>query len=166
MTVRHPIALAVNLVLGATTTVLVTGALIGSGWQPPADAALTTIHRTSTTLRHTSTTRVSTTTHPSTTPPTVPPTAPPYTGPTYPRITRPTVSTTSTSTTSTTIAPINGRLPVVPSTLPLTTHSSSAHVSPVFAALSGAGFFVALVIMAIQWIRTRPRKPSAGESPR
>jgi uncharacterized membrane protein YciS (DUF1049 family) len=55
---------------------------------------------------------------------------------------------------------------VVPSTLPLTTRSSSAHVSPVLAALSGVGFFVALVIIAVQWIRTRPRKASAGESPR
>jgi hypothetical protein len=61
----------------------------------------------------------------------------------------------TTTTTSTTIAPIDGRIPVPPSTLPLRTKTQSAHVSPVLAALSGAGFFVAFLIMAGRFILTR-----------
>jgi hypothetical protein len=46
---------------------------------------------------------------------------------------------------------------VTPSTVPLTTKQQSSHVSPVFAALSGAGFFVALLIMGVRFLLTRPR---------
>jgi hypothetical protein len=47
---------------------------------------------------------------------------------------------------------------VPPSTLPLRTKTQSAHVSPVYAALSGAAFFVVLVIMAIRFVQTRPKR--------
>jgi hypothetical protein len=39
--------------------------------------------------------------------------------------------------------------------LPLTTKKQSGHVSPVFAELSGVGFFVALVLIAVQAVLTR-----------
>ena len=69
-------------------------------------------------------------------------------------------TTAAPTTTSTTIAPIGGHLPVPPSTVPLRTKAQSAHVSPVFAALSGAGFLAAFLIMAGRFILTRPgRKP-------
>jgi hypothetical protein len=42
--------------------------------------------------------------------------------------------------------------------VPLRTKAQSAHVSPVFAAFSIAGFFVALVIMATRFVLTRPRR--------
>jgi hypothetical protein len=74
----------------------------------------------------------------------------------YPVYTGPTVTLRTTTTTSTTIAAIGNRLPVTPSTLPFSTKSQSAHVSPVFAALSGAGFLVAFVIMAVTFVLTRP----------
>jgi hypothetical protein len=47
-------------------------------------------------------------------------------------------------------------LPVAPSTLPFTTKQQSSHVSPVFAALSGAGFFAALLIVGVRFLLTRP----------
>ena len=84
---------------------------------------------------------------------------------TYAYLTTPTYyypppSTTAAPTTSTTIAPIGGHLPVPPSTVPLRTKAQSAHISPVFAALSGAGFLAAFLIMAGRFIPTRPgRKP-------
>jgi hypothetical protein len=56
---------------------------------------------------------------------------------------------------STTIAPLGNRLPVSPSTLPFATKAQNAHVAPVFAALSGGGFFVALVIVGICFVRSR-----------
>jgi hypothetical protein len=55
----------------------------------------------------------------------------------------------------TTIAPL-GTVPSAPSTVPFTTRPPSAHISPVFPALSGAGFFVLLVLVALQWRLTRP----------
>jgi hypothetical protein len=58
--------------------------------------------------------------------------------------------------TSTTLSPIGGHIPVPPSTLPLRTKAQSAHVSPVFPALSGAGFFVAFAIVAGRLVATRP----------
>ena len=63
-----------------------------------------------------------------------------------------------TITPSTTIAPLGARLPVSPSTLPFATKAQNAHVAPVFAALSGGGFFVALVIMGICYVRSRPAR--------
>jgi hypothetical protein len=67
-----------------------------------------------------------------------------------------TAAPTSTTSTSTTIAPIGSHIPVPPSTLPLRTKAQSAYISPVFAALSGAGFFAAFLIMAGRFILTRP----------
>jgi hypothetical protein len=56
----------------------------------------------------------------------------------------------------TTVAPFGDQLPVSPSTLPLTTKRPSAHVDPIFAMLSGVGFFVAVVILVAQFVLTRP----------
>lgn len=53
-----------------------------------------------------------------------------------------------------TIAPLSGG-PVAPATLPLVTKGSNAHVSQVFPILSGAGFFVALVIAGGRLLVTR-----------
>jgi hypothetical protein len=67
---------------------------------------------------------------------------------------------------TTTIVGIGGRLPVAPSTLPLTTMGSNAHVNPVLAILSGIGFGIALLIIAGRLIITRSggrdRKPVEG----
>lgn len=94
-----------------------------------------------------------TTAAPTTTPAT---TAPSKTAP----ATRPThITTPTTAGTTTTVAPIpgiGGHLPVSASTLPFTTKQQSAHVNPVFAALSGAGFVVALVIIGVRFLLTRP----------
>lgn len=95
---------------------------------------------------------------PTTTPQTAPPTTkapvtqtrPP--GPTIPRTTLPAPTTTAT-----TLPSIGGNLPVTPSTVPFTTKQQSSHVNPVFAALSGAGLFVALVIVLVRFITSRPR---------
>ena len=110
-----------------------------------------------------------------TTPPTtpVPSTAPPSTAPpaTSPPTTRPAVRQTfpprttvpgsTTSTTNTTLPSIGGNLPVTPSTVPFTTKQQSSHVAPVFAALSGIGFFLALIIVAVRfWLTRPPHQPS------
>jgi hypothetical protein len=103
------------------------------------------------------------TTHPaatSTTRPGTPFTPPPATvPPPYYRTVAPTFrtgSTTSTSsTTSTTLAGIGGRVPAEQATVPLPTHGTNGHVNPVYAMLSGAGFFAALVIMAGRFFYTR-----------
>lgn len=109
-----------------------------------------------------------TTAPPTTSPPTTSPpatTAPPQTSPATtatPRTIAPTrqtyITTPTTAATTTTVAPIpgiGGHLPVSASTLPFTTKQQSAHVNPVFAALSGAGFLVALVIIAVRFLFTR-----------
>jgi K+-transporting ATPase A subunit len=41
--------------------------------------------------------------------------------------------------------------------LPLTTKKQNGHVNPVFAELSGVGFFIALVLMGTQAVLTRRR---------
>jgi hypothetical protein len=69
-----------------------------------------------------------------------------------------TTTSSTSSTTSTTIAAIGGHLPLSPSTLPLATKGTSAHVNPIFAMLSGAGFFVALMIVTGRLVITRPRR--------
>lgn len=56
---------------------------------------------------------------------------------------------------STTIAPLGKSLPVSPATLPLTTRQTSAHVNPVFAILSGAGFAIGLLMVAARMFVTR-----------
>ena len=79
----------------------------------------------------------------------------------YPRYTAPVSVAPATSPPTaapTTIAPIGTHLSVPPSTLPLYTKAQNAHVSPVFAALSGVGFFLAAVIMATRFVMTRPRR--------
>jgi hypothetical protein len=143
-----------------------------------AQQSPTTVEQSPTTAHHTSTTHRTTRPTPATAPPTVKATttlpvkvAPTVPSPTTvaptprhyvprraPVATAPTTSTSST--TATTIAPIGGHIPVPPSTLPLRTKVPSTHVSPIFAWLSGAGFFVALVIMATRFVLTRPgRRP-------
>ncbi|MBV9662284.1 MAG: hypothetical protein JO337_14120, partial [Acidimicrobiales bacterium] len=68
--------------------------------------------------------------------------------------------------TTTTIAPLGGQLPVAPSTLPLTTKGTNGHVNPVLAIISGAGFGLALLIIAARLLITRSggrdRKPLEG----
>jgi hypothetical protein len=51
--------------------------------------------------------------------------------------------------------------PVPPSTVPFTTKTQSAHVNPIFARLSIAGFATAAVMVAFRVVRTRPgrRRP-------
>lgn len=61
---------------------------------------------------------------------------------------------TTAATTTSTIAPLSGG-PVAPATIPLVTRGSNAHVSPVFPILSGAGFFVALMIAGGRFFMTR-----------
>ena len=63
---------------------------------------------------------------------------------------------------ATTLAPLGTHLAPPPSTLPLTDKPPSAHVSGVLAVLSGAGFAVALLIMAVQYVLTRPRGRGHG----
>lgn len=70
---------------------------------------------------------------------------------------RPT-TTTSTSSTVVTI-PGGGAPPQVtapPSTIPLTTHESNGHVSPVFPALGVAGLVAVIAMLGAQWFLTRP----------
>lgn len=180
--------IAVDGVLGATTILLLVACVggVGFGQAAPVSVAATAKagHHPSTTVTNptptTATTQVPTTrtfvTVPPvqrTTVPVPPPTqarAPTYSIPTYsyPTYTPPTYTSPlyspptrllpTTLPTTTTIAPLGGHLPVPPSTLPLLTKGDSSHVSPVYAALSGAGFFVALCIMAGRWILTRPRR--------
>ncbi len=57
----------------------------------------------------------------------------------------------------TTIAPL-ANIPAPPSTLPLATRAESAHVSPLFAELSVAGFAIVLALVGLQWILTWPRR--------
>lgn len=93
-------------------------------------------------------------------------TAPPRTAPptTAPRVTQSPVRTftprttiAAPTTTATTLPSIvGGNLPVTPSTVPFATKQQSSHVSPAFAALSGAGLFVALVIVVVRFITSRP----------
>jgi Ca2+/Na+ antiporter len=68
----------------------------------------------------------------------------------------------TTSTTSTTIAAIGNKLPQVAATLPLTTKGTNGHVNPVFALLSGIGFFLVLVIMVGRFVATRPNRTKSG----
>jgi len=181
--VRHWLVTVINVALGVSTAAILAVAIVGPGsLQTPASAAqrirpageprtVPTAPRSTTTVTGTTVTTRTTlpaTTLPATTlPPTTVPhtttttkTTPPSTAPrptyVYPLYTVPFRTVPSTTTTSTTIAPIGGRIPVPPSTLPLSTKAQSAHVSPVFAALSGAGFFVAFVIMASRFVLTRP----------
>lgn len=89
-----------------------------------------------------------------------------YTSPTYSRhssttyhgYSTATVTTTPTTiapTTTSTVAPLPGQIKAPPSTLPLTTKRQSGHVSPVFAELSGVGFFAFLVLLGVQAALTR-----------
>ena len=138
---------------------LVTGPVRGAG----AAANRTTTTAACGILCHATTTSPATTLPPTTSagttvPPSTSPvtTSAPRTVAPPPRQTFPSTSFVPTTTTLTTIPGINGHLPVSPSTLPFTTKQQSSHVSPVFAALSGAGFFVALVIVVVRFLLTRP----------
>ncbi len=137
-------------------------------------------HRIPAALAQISTHRRSTTTLGTTTPPTTvrsvptttrvtPTTRPPVTRTvvsvprvTLPLVTLPPRTVATTSTTSTTIAAIGTKLPRVAATLPLTTKGTNAHVNPVFAMLSGAGFFLALVIIVGRFLASRPKRTNAG----
>jgi hypothetical protein len=66
--------------------------------------------------------------------------------------------TTASTVTTTTIASIAGHLPVSPSTVPFTTRGTSAHVDPVLAWLSGAGFLAVILIMAGRFVMTRTHR--------
>jgi len=71
-------------------------------------------------------------------------------------------ATTSTSSTVVTI-PGGGAPPQVtapPSTIPLTTHESNGHVSPVFPALGIAGLVAVVAMLGVQWFLTRPDRQS------
>jgi cobalamin biosynthesis Mg chelatase CobN len=71
-------------------------------------------------------------------------------------------ATTSTSSTVVTI-PGGGAPPPVtapPSTIPLTTHESNGHVSPVFPALGIAGLVAVVAMLGVQWFLTRPDRHS------
>lgn len=57
---------------------------------------------------------------------------------------------------ATTLAPIKGKLPPPPSTVPFVTRATSAHVDPILAKISLAGLALALLIMAVQFVLTRP----------
>lgn len=87
--------------------------------------------------------------------------------PTYSTYTTAQATTTVAPTTTTTIAPLGNSLPASPATLPLRTTGSNAHVNPVFAVLSGIGFFVALLIVAGRLLVTRSggpdRRPLPGD---
>jgi hypothetical protein len=75
-----------------------------------------------------------------------------------PAVTDTTTTVAPAPTTTTTVAPLGGPgLPAPPSTLPLTTKKQNGHVNPVFAELSGVGFFIALVLMGTQAVLTRMR---------
>lgn len=181
------VILAINVLIVAATAAILGVAVFGPGSQPASAAGIAATHNHASSIPTSASVPVTTgapvTAPPSTTPSvsdtkpvvtspvtshvavtTVPVAHTDYAYPTYP--TYPsylrygsTTSTSSTSTTSTSIAvPIGGRLPVTPSTLPLATTAPNAHVSPVFAALSGAGLFLTLVIVVVQLIRTRASK--------
>ena len=70
----------------------------------------------------------------------------------------PAVGPSPTPAATTTIAPLGGRLPTPVATVPFETKPQSAHVDPLLAYLSGVGFFVALVIIAVQFLLTRPNR--------
>ena len=66
-----------------------------------------------------------------------------------------TVKPTTPPTTVPAVAPIPaGTAPA--STLPLQTREPSAHVSALFPMLSAAGFIVVLLMLALQWVLTKP----------
>ena len=87
---------------------------------------------------------------------------PVYTPPVVTQPYVPVATTAAPTTTSTTIAPIGNRLPAPAVTLPLITRGSNGHVNPLFAILSGVGFFVALVIMATTYVLTRSKRGRAA----
>jgi hypothetical protein len=174
--VRRSLQVTVNAVLGLSAAALF-GWFVSGPASPPARASIAVADsKPDSTTLPVSTVVTAPPTSPSSAPPTTAPpvTAPPTTRPPvhstttavsrsippttyrYPLYTVPVRTVPTTSTTSTTIAPIGNRIPVAPSTLPLTTKAQNAHVSPVFAALSGAGFFVALVIMGTRFVLSRP----------
>jgi len=160
---------AVNAFLALAVATVLTFGIAGPFSRRPA-AALTQAHR------HSSTTTVGISTPPTTvqSAPTTqratstttksPVTRSPVTLPavTFPFVTLPPRTVATTSTTSTTIAAIGSRLPPPPATLPFTTKGTNGHVKPLFAMLSGAGFFLALVIMAGRFLMTRPKRIKAG----
>ncbi|HET6915640.1 MAG TPA: hypothetical protein VFH56_06070 [Acidimicrobiales bacterium] len=157
---------AVTILFAAAAALMLGVALAG----PNADAVPSATSTTGGCGLVTCTTSASPTTVPvaSTAPPSTAPrtTSAPTTRPavrqTFPfnPTSRTTIPASTTSTTNTTLPSIGGNLPVTPSTVPFTTKQQSSHVSPVFAALSGIGFFLALIIVAVRfWFTRPPRQP-------
>ena len=146
--IRAPFAALLVAGLGATG--LVTGIIVaGSSAAPaqprfPAQVLVTTTKPPTTTA----TTKPATTVAATTTVKPVPTTA------------RPTTTAASTTSTSSTVVTIPGGGPPAvtapPSTIPIETHQSNGHVSPVFPILGAAGLVVVLAMMAVQWVLTRP----------
>jgi hypothetical protein len=71
------------------------------------------------------------------------------------------VRATTTSSSSSTVVTIPGggappQVTAPPSTIPLTTHESNGHVSPVFPALGVAGLVAVVAMLGAQWFLTRP----------
>ena len=163
---RRRALLVLETGLGTIAVALFMSVMLGSSHRAGASIARTD----ATTCRSLiCTTTVPTTAPPTTSPPTTSPpatTAPPQTAPpttapptTVARTRQTYITTPTTVATTTTLAPIpgiGGHLPVSASTLPFTTKQQSSHVSPVFAALSGAGFFIALIIIGVRFLLTRP----------
>lgn len=118
---------------------------------PPVATTHTTVRTTVTTRPAPTTSRAPATTAVRTYSPVAPPSNRQYVAPTSAAPS----TTTSTSTTTTTIAPISGQVPVAPLTLPLRTKGSNGHVNPLFAWLSGVGFLIALLIVAVRLVYTR-----------
>lgn len=95
-------------------------------------------------------------------------TAPPVAGhtpTTYQSSVTAAATTSPPTVTTTTIAPLGNSLPVSPVTLPLVTRGSNAHVNPVFAMLSGIGFFIAVVIVGARLFSTRAGGPDRRPLP-
>jgi hypothetical protein len=111
---------------------------------------------TTRTIRTTTTTAPSTTAASSTTvPQSTTATSVKKTSTTFAKTSSTAATTSSSSTTSTTLGSIPGGT-APPSTLPLQTKATSAHVSPVFPVLSGIGATVVALMLALQWFLTRP----------
>ena len=157
---------ALWILLAGATALMVGFAVAGPGGRAGAVPDVTSSTNTCLAIpcRTTTTVTLPVTTAPAPAPaPTTAQTAPPTTRAPVTQTRLPAVTATpkttlpAPTTTATTLPSIGGSLPVTPSTVPFTTEQQSSHVSPVFAALSGAGLFVALVIVLVRFITSRPR---------
>ena len=136
-----------TLLLGVTGVLVVSGAAQAkSGPTPPTTQPILT----------TSTRPVTTTAAPTTTTRPITTTTRPATTTTIGRSTTTGATTTSSSTVVT--IPGGGAPPPLPaptSTIPLNTHESNGHVSPVFPAIGIFGAVAVLAMLGLQWYLTR-----------